>query len=69
MAELNGLEQTMLYGVIVVAFISLAYAIWLFSDTIRRDKGTKEMQRVWSAIKEGANADRQHERGITACGA
>ncbi len=56
MAELNSLEQTMLYGVIVVAFISLVYAAWLFCDTIRRDKGTKEMQRVWAAIKEGANA-------------
>ena len=56
MAELKSVEQTMLWGVIAVAFISLAYALWLYSDTIRRDKGTKDMQLVWSAIKEGANS-------------
>jgi K(+)-stimulated pyrophosphate-energized sodium pump len=56
MAELSSLEQTMLWGVIVVAFISLVYAYWLWRDTLRRDKGTEEMQRVWQAIKTGAEA-------------
>jgi K(+)-stimulated pyrophosphate-energized sodium pump len=56
MAELSGLEQGMLFGVIAVAFISLAYAYWLWRDTLRRDKGTEAMQRVWMAIKTGANA-------------
>jgi K(+)-stimulated pyrophosphate-energized sodium pump len=56
MADLSGLEQGMLWGVIVVAFISLAYAYWLWRDTLRRDKGTPAMQKVWSAIKIGANA-------------
>ncbi len=56
MSELSGFEQSMLVGVIVVAFISLLYAYWLWRDTLRRDKGTPEMQRVWSAIKTGANA-------------
>ena len=56
MAELSSLEQGMLWGVIVVAFISLAYAYWLWRDTVRRDKGSEEMQKVWLAIKEGANA-------------
>jgi K(+)-stimulated pyrophosphate-energized sodium pump len=46
----------MLWGVIVVAFISLLYAYWLWRDTLRRDKGTPEMLRVWEAIKTGANA-------------
>jgi K(+)-stimulated pyrophosphate-energized sodium pump len=46
----------MLWGVIVVAFISLAYAYWLWRDTLRRDKGTEAMQKVWQAIKVGANA-------------
>jgi K(+)-stimulated pyrophosphate-energized sodium pump len=61
MAELSGLEQNMLWGVIVVAFISLIYAWWLWRDTLRRDKGTPEMQRVWNAIKTGANAYLQRQ--------
>jgi len=56
MSELTGSEQTMLWGVIVVAFISLAYAYWLWRDTMRRDKGTPKMQEIWNAIKTGANA-------------
>jgi K(+)-stimulated pyrophosphate-energized sodium pump len=56
MAELNSLEQTMLWGVIVVAFISLLYAYWLWRNTLRRDKGDEAMQVVWRAIKEGAEA-------------
>jgi K(+)-stimulated pyrophosphate-energized sodium pump len=61
MAELSGTEQAMLWGVIVVAFISLAYAWWLWRDTLRRDKGTPEMQQVWNAIKMGANAYLQRQ--------
>jgi K(+)-stimulated pyrophosphate-energized sodium pump len=61
MAELSGLEQTMLLGVIVVAVISLLYAYWLWRDTLRRDKGTPEMQKVWNAIKTGANAYLQRQ--------
>ncbi len=56
MAELNSLEQTMLWGVIAVAFISLLYAYWLWRNTLRRDKGDEAMQVVWRAIKEGAEA-------------
>ena len=56
MSELSSLEQGLLWGVIAVAFISLAYAYWLWRDTLRRDKGTPEMQKVWNAIKTGANA-------------
>jgi K(+)-stimulated pyrophosphate-energized sodium pump len=56
MQDLSSLEQGMLWGVIAVAFISLAYAYWLWRDTLRRDKGTEAMQKVWQAIKVGANA-------------
>ena len=56
MAELSALEQSMLWGVVVVAFIGLAYAIWLWRDTVRQDKGSKEMQSVWESIREGAEA-------------
>jgi K(+)-stimulated pyrophosphate-energized sodium pump len=51
----------MLWGVIVVAFISLAYAYWLWRDTLSHDKGTPEMQKVWNAIKTGANAYLQRQ--------
>jgi K(+)-stimulated pyrophosphate-energized sodium pump len=61
MAELSGLEQSMLWGVIAVAFISLAYAYWLWRDTLRRDKGSPEMQKVWNAIKTGAEAYLQRQ--------
>jgi K(+)-stimulated pyrophosphate-energized sodium pump len=61
MAELQPLEQSMLVGVIVVAFISLAYAYWLWRDTLRREKGGPEMQKVWNAIKTGANAYLQRQ--------
>jgi K(+)-stimulated pyrophosphate-energized sodium pump len=61
MAELEFLEQSMLWGVIAVAFISLVYAYWLWRDTLRRDKGTEAMQVVWRAIKTGADAYLQRQ--------
>jgi K(+)-stimulated pyrophosphate-energized sodium pump len=61
MAELSGVEQGMLWGVIVVAFISLAYAYWLWRDTLRHEKGSPQMQKVWEAIKTGANAYLQRQ--------
>ena len=65
MSELSSNEQIMMLGVITVAFISLAYAYWLWRDTIRRDKGTPEMQEIWLAIKVGAEAYlRQQLRSI-----
>ncbi len=56
MSELNGTERTMLWGVVVVALVSLAYAWWLWRDTLRRDKGTQKMKDIWGAIKSGAEA-------------
>ena len=41
MSELNPIEQSMLCGVILVAFVGLIYALWLWRDTVRRNKGTK----------------------------
>jgi K(+)-stimulated pyrophosphate-energized sodium pump len=54
MKELAIAEQWLLWGVISVAFISLIYAYWLWRDTIRRDKGSKKMQAIWGAIRQGA---------------
>jgi K(+)-stimulated pyrophosphate-energized sodium pump len=61
MKELSGSEQSMLWGVIIVAFVSLLYAYWLWRDTLSRDKGTPAMQAVWNAIKTGANAYLQRQ--------
>lgn len=54
MRELAPIEQLMLKGVIGVALLSLLYAIWLWRQTIRQDKGTEKMQEVWRAIRKGA---------------
>ena len=40
--------------VIVVAFTSLGYAIWLWKNVISFPKGSEKMQKIWSAIKQGA---------------
>lgn len=56
MSELSTLEQGMLYGVIATAILGLLYALWLWRDTVRRDKGSPQMQEVWQAIKVGAEA-------------
>jgi K(+)-stimulated pyrophosphate-energized sodium pump len=53
---LNGFEQIAIWCVMAVAFISLAYA-WLLRGTVlKKDKGTKEMQDVWDAIRIGADS-------------
>jgi len=54
MSELNAFEQTMIWGVIVTAFVSLLYALWLYSNVMKNDKGSEEMQQVWRGIKQGA---------------
>jgi len=54
MNALSQLEQNMLWGVIGIAIIALIYALWLWRDTMSKDKGSENMQEVWRAIKEGA---------------
>jgi len=61
MGELSSLEATMLYAVLGVALLSLVYAYWLYRDTIRREKAGEDMQKVWRAIKAGANAYLQRQ--------
>lgn len=53
---LNGFEQIAVIFVLVTAVISLVYA-WLLKDLVlKKDKGTKEMQDVWDAIRIGADS-------------
>jgi len=61
MGELSSLEATMLYAVLGVALLSLVYAYWLYRDTMRREKAGEDMQKVWRAIKAGANAYLQRQ--------
>ena len=53
---LEPFEQLTLVAVIVVAIISFIYSWWLRKDVLSHDKGSEEMQQVWEAINEGANA-------------
>jgi len=56
MFGLNSFEQFAIWSVLGVAILGLLYAIFLRSQILREDKGSPEMQKVWSAIREGADA-------------
>ena len=55
-ASLRPFEQYALFGVLFIAVLGLLYALFLRKQVIREDAGTPEMQKVWGAIREGANA-------------
>ncbi len=67
---LNNFEQIALVGVVITAFISLAYAWWLRGTVMKKDKGTQKMQEVWNAIRVGADGylDRQLRTILPAIG-
>lgn len=56
MFGLNSFEQIAIWSVLGVAILGLLYAIFLRSQILREDKGTAEMQKVWNAIRAGADA-------------
>ena len=49
-------ELYAIWAVLGVAFLGLAYAIFLRQQVLREDKGTAKMGEVWEAIKLGADA-------------
>jgi len=53
---LTPLESIAIWAVFGVALLGLAYAVFLRSQILREDKGTPQMQEVWNAIKDGADA-------------
>jgi K(+)-stimulated pyrophosphate-energized sodium pump len=53
---LNNFEQWSIVFVLVTAFISLIYAWILRGMVMKKDKGTKEMQDIWDAIRIGADS-------------
>ena len=53
---LDAFEQIAVIGVVITAFISLAYAWWLRGIVMNKDKGDAKMQEVWNAIRIGADS-------------
>jgi K(+)-stimulated pyrophosphate-energized sodium pump len=56
MYGLNLFEQIAIWSVLGVAICGLLYALFLRHQILKEDSGTKKMQEVWGAIREGANA-------------
>ncbi len=54
--DIEVFEQVMIFIVLGIAGLALAYAFWLRNYVISADKGTEEMQRHWGYIRDGANA-------------
>ncbi|HEX9117813.1 MAG TPA: sodium-translocating pyrophosphatase, partial [Anaerolineae bacterium] len=54
--HLTSFEQFAIYSVLVVAAISLIYAWLLRRNVMAEDTGTPAMVRIWTAVKEGADA-------------
>jgi K(+)-stimulated pyrophosphate-energized sodium pump len=56
MYGLDTFEQIAIWAVLGVAILGLLYAAFLRYQVLKEDKGTSEMQKVWNAIRSGANA-------------
>jgi K(+)-stimulated pyrophosphate-energized sodium pump len=54
--DLTVFETVAIWAVLGIAFLGLGYAFLLRQQILRSDKGTSEMQVVWRAIQDGANA-------------
>jgi K(+)-stimulated pyrophosphate-energized sodium pump len=53
---LTSFETGAIFAVLVVALLSLVYSYLLYRNVMAEDKGTPAMIRIWTAIKEGADA-------------
>ncbi len=54
--DLTTFEIAAMWAVLGVSILGLAYALYLRNQILREDKGSAEMQLVWEAIREGADA-------------
>jgi K(+)-stimulated pyrophosphate-energized sodium pump len=54
--DLTPFEVLAIWGVLAVALLGLAYALFLRRQILREGRGTPEMLEVWEAIREGADA-------------
>ncbi|MBO7238277.1 MAG: sodium-translocating pyrophosphatase [Elusimicrobiaceae bacterium] len=55
-SSLRLFEQYALFGVLFIAVLGLLYALFLRNQVLKEDCGTPAMLKVWTAIKDGANA-------------
>lgn len=53
---LTTFETIAVWLVLAIAILGLGYAVFLRRQILREDKGTAEMQEVWDAIRQGADA-------------
>ncbi|MBA3349011.1 MAG: sodium-translocating pyrophosphatase [Actinobacteria bacterium] len=53
---LSGFENTMLYIILGISLVALAYAFMLVRGVLAKDEGTDQMKEISLAIREGANA-------------
>ena len=60
----SSLEQALVWGVLVVAFLGLGYAVWLRKQILALPAAGGKAREVWQAIKEGAEAYLAHQWGI-----
>ena len=56
MYGLTSFEQIAIWSVLGVSILGLLYALFLRNQIMREDKGSDAMQKVWNAIREGADA-------------
>ncbi|TAN59460.1 hypothetical protein EPN16_07060, partial [bacterium] len=49
-------EALSIWAVLFVAILGLGYAFLLKTQIMKKDRGTKDMQEVWEAIRQGADA-------------
>ncbi|MBC8496397.1 MAG: sodium-translocating pyrophosphatase [Chloroflexi bacterium] len=56
MIGLTQFEQIAIWSVLAVSLLGLLYAGLLRYQILREDKGSADMQKVWNAIREGADA-------------
>ncbi|HEX2985654.1 MAG TPA: sodium-translocating pyrophosphatase [Caproiciproducens sp.] len=49
-------ESVAIWAVLAISLLGLGYALLLRTQILKADKGSKKMQEVWNAIREGANA-------------
>ena len=56
MFGLTTFEQIAMWAVLFIAILGLLYALFLRNQIMREDKGDEDMQKVWRAIRDGADA-------------
>jgi len=61
----NG-ERVALFVSLLVALMALAYAFMLVGQVVNADKGTKKMQDIADAVREGANAYLKRQLSVVA---